>query len=103
MDITAGFNPIVLLYGAILIEAVVNIVRNVQEKETSWKYWVSLVLGLVVGAGVAWNFDLDLFSMIGLEGKVPLIGAILTGFILSRGSNYVSDLLGMVNGLKAKA
>lgn len=83
---------------SMLIEAVVNLVKNVKEKETSWKYWASLVVGLVVGVSVTVNWDIDVFQMLGLPtGRVPFLGAVLTGILLSRGSNFVSDLLGRIN------
>ena len=87
------------LVAAVLIEAVINIVENIEEKQTSWKYWASLVLGLVVSLLVAVNWDLDLFKMVGFpEGNIPYVGAVLTGLILSRGSNVVSDLIGLIHG-----
>lgn len=78
---------------AILVEATVNIVDNIKERETSWKYWGSLVAGILVAVVVAVNYGLDLFSALGLEGQIPVIGAVLTGVIISRGANYVADLL----------
>ena len=87
-----------IIYGAILVEAIVNIVKNIKEKETSWKYWVSLGLGLLSGVLIAYNWSIDLFSAVGMpEGQIPYVGAVLTGLILSRGSNVVSDILGLIN------
>ena len=86
-----------VIYAAVLIEAIINIVKNIQEKTTSWKYWASLVLGIMVGVLVAYNWSIDLFSAIGMpEGKIPFVGAVLTGLILSRGSNVVNDILGLI-------
>ena len=87
-----------VIYGAILIEAVVNVIKNVKEKETSWKYWASLGVGLLVGVLVAYNWSIDLFSAVGMtEPKFSSAGAILTGVILSRGSNVIHDILGLIN------
>ena len=87
-----------IIYGAILVEAIVNIVKNIKEKETSWKYWVSLWLGILCGGLVAYNYNIDLFSAAGMpEGRIPFLGAILTGLILSRGSNVINDILGLIN------
>lgn len=86
-----------ILLAAVLIEAIINIVQNVREKETSWKYWSSLFLGLLVSIVVSVNWGLDLFKMAGFpEGQWPIVGAILTGLILSRGSNVVADLIGVL-------
>ena len=91
-------NFITIIYGAILIEAIVNIVKNIKEKETSWKYWASLILGILVSVLVAFNWSIDLFSAVGMpEGRIPYVGAILTGLILSRGSNVINDIIGLIN------
>lgn len=86
-----------IVFGAVLVEAVVNIMKNINEKETSWKYWASLVLGIAVAILVALNYNIDFFSALGLEGRIPFVGAVLTGLILSRGSNIVSDVVGAIN------
>lgn len=88
----------IVLYGAILVEAIVNIIQNVKEKEKSWKYWVSLAVAIGGGALVAWNWKVDIFAAVGFpEGQVPLVGYLLTGLILSRGGNIVSDIVGLIN------
>ncbi len=87
-----------IIYGAILIESIVNIIKNIKEKETSWKYWGALGLGVLTGVLVAYNWSIDLFSAVGMpEGKIPYVGAVLTGLILSRGSNVIHDIIGLIN------
>lgn len=88
---------------AIVVESLVNIVSNIQERNTSWKYWLSLALGLVAGAGLSWNYNVDIFTLVGLEGNVPLVGTIVTGLLASRGSNIVNDLLERINAWKKPA
>lgn len=89
--------PLTILVLAIITEAILNLVTNIKEKETSWKYWGSLIVGLVVGVAMAVNWDIDLFRMIGLPaGRLPLLGPVLTGLLLSRGSNYMSDLISRI-------
>lgn len=87
-----------LVFMALLIEAIVNLFKNIDDKNTSWKYWASLIVGVVISTIIAVNWDLDLFKMVGLsDGKIPYLGAGLTGILLSRGSNVVSDLLSRLN------
>lgn len=87
----------VFILAAILIESVVNVIQNLKAEETSWKYWLSLGLGLVISVLVAFNWNLDLFKLAGFaEPRIPYVGEILTGLILSRGSNVASDLIGLI-------
>lgn len=86
------------LFVAVLIEAVVTTADNVKERYTEWKFWLSWVLGLAVGILVAVNYNVDLFTWLGLEGQVPIIGAILTGIVFGRGSNYVADIMTRIQG-----
>lgn len=86
-----------VLIAAFLIEAVVNLIKNIEERNTSWKYWLSLGLGLAVSILVALNWDIDIFKMVGFsDARLPYVGAVLTGFIMARGSNVVSDLIGRI-------
>lgn len=82
-----------VLFAAVLVEGLVTIVRNIQEKESDWRYWASLVISLAVSILVSYNWNLDLFSAVLGEGELVLVGVILTGIVISRGSNYVADLL----------
>lgn len=91
-----SFMTVVL--AALLIESIVNIVENIKEKETNWKYWASLIIGIVISILVAINWNIDLFLLAGfVDGRFPLLGPVLTGIIISRGSNVVSDLIGLIN------
>jgi len=87
-----------LIVAAVLVEAIINIIKNVKEKDTSWKYWASLAFGIVVSVLITFNWSIDIFRMFGMpEGRIPYLGALLTGLILSRGSNVVNDLIGLIN------
>jgi uncharacterized membrane protein HdeD (DUF308 family) len=81
------------VYAAILVEGIVNIVRELKNGEKDWRYWASLVIAIGLSILVAYNWDLDLFSEILGDGKIPLVGAVLTGLVFSRGSNYLADLV----------
>lgn len=92
-----------ILYGALLVEGVVTTIGNIKDRETSWKYWAAFAGGLIVAVLVSLNYDLDFFKALGLgEGKVPYVGAVLTGIIMSRGANIVADLAGSLNAFKKR-
>lgn len=86
-----------LVFGAIVVETIVNIIRNIEEGNSSWKYWTALGVSIALGLVVSLNYEIDVFTLVGLEGRLPFIGAILTGLIISRGSNIVSDTVDRLN------
>ena len=91
-----------LVAAAVLVEAVVSFIDNIKDKNTEWKYWASLGVGLAVAIVVALNYDIDIFEIVGLEANWPYVGAVLTAVILARGSNYIADLILLLNASRRK-
>ena len=79
-----------LVFFAILIEGMVEYVKLGIQKHICPEIIAAMLGGLVVSFG----FHLDLFSAVGITTDVPYISNVLTGIIISRGSNYVFDLIG---------
>lgn len=92
--IASQFLPYV--YGAIIVEGLVQIIANIKEGERSWKYWGSLAAGIALAILVAVAYDIDFFKMLGMETDIPFLGPVLTGLLISRGSNYASDIIGKI-------
>ena len=82
-----------ILFAAVLVEGLVTIVRNLKDPDKDWRYWLALFASIGVSILVTYNWELDLFSAVLGAGQVPLVGIVLTGLVVSRGSNYVADLL----------
>lgn len=61
-----------------------------------WQKIVSIVLGIVVAIG----FGVDLFAMFGLTSTIPYLGTVLSGLLMSRGANYISDILAKITSYK---
>ena len=75
---------------SILVEAIVTYVNQFfVDGHFSWKMSIAIVLGILVA--VAYNLDLPAYF--NLESQIPYIGCILTGILISRGSNYVFDII----------
>ena len=58
-----------------------------------WQMILSLVLGIIIA--VAYKFDLPKYLK--MESQIPYVGCILTGILISRGSNYIYDTLKALN------
>lgn len=80
-----------LLFLAIVIEAVITYGRTLfVDRRFQWQIAAAMLLGV----GCALAFGVDLFAVAGVPAAVPYVGQVLTGILLSRGSNYVFDLIG---------
>lgn len=86
-----------LVVVAVLVEAIwENIKMIYQDKKIS----ISMIGSLVISILICTLASIDIFSIIGINISVPLIGSILTGIITSRGANLVNDLFTKINGGK---
>ena len=79
---------------AVLIEGIITYTNQFLVQESfCWQMALSLVLGIIVAVA----YKLDLPSYFNLKSDIPYVGCILTGILLSRGSNYVFDLIAKIS------
>lgn len=82
---------------AILIEGIVTYFNEFfVSGNMPWQMICSLVLGIIMSV----SYKLDLPKHLGLKSSIPYIGSILTGILISRGSNYLYDILKIITNLK---
>lgn len=75
---------------AITIEGLISLAKEiVVDKKVDWKKLAAIGIGIFL-AIVA---NKDLYAMVGVTFTIPYVGLILTGIAISRGSNYLADLL----------
>ena len=75
---------------ALLCEAVYETLKMIwQEGKFSWDRVGALVVSMVI----AYAANADLFVLVNISLSVPFIGIIATGILLSRGANFMHDLL----------
>lgn len=94
---------IFVLAVAVLVEAMVEYFKSIVKmfSEGDKKTAIMQLITIAVGVLFAFLFNVDLFVV--LEMAVdPIAGKILTGIIISRGSNYVNDLISRIRGEHAK-
>ena len=79
---------------AMLIEALITYYKEFfAGGGSSWEMIASFTLGVTIAIA----YKLDLPSYFNLNSQIPYLGNILTGILLSRGSNYLFDLLGKLS------
>ena len=82
---------------AILVEGIITYVNEFFVNSlTPWQ----LILSLILGIFVALVYKLDLLKCLCMESGVPYVGSVLTGILISRGSNYLYDLISKLDSIK---
>ena len=80
---------------SVLCEAVVEWVKGIVPALAGVGAQIAaLVVGLVLAFGAGQN----LFNLIGVEFAYPIVGTVLAGIVVSRGSNYIHDLIARLQG-----
>ena len=86
---------LILFIFAILVEAIINMTIG---DVTTCPGWVKKVASIVLGIGVCIVYRVGLIALLGVEGGIPMVDFVATGIIISRGSNFLSDLLTRIKG-----
>ena len=82
-----------LVASAVLVEAVITYINQFfVSGGFSWEILLSICFGIIM----AISYNLDLPEYFEMKSKIPYIGCIITGIIISRGSNYLWDILNSV-------
>lgn len=80
---------------AFLVEAIWETLKMVWQDGKANKDRIG---SLLVGLALAFTMNVDLFVTIGLTPQHQYVGVICAGIIVSRGGNFVHDLVNMLNG-----
>ena len=83
-----------IIAAALLTEALwqtIKLLKNV--KEINKDVLGSIILGIIV----AFAAKIDIFEILGIPIDIKYLGNILTGILISRGSNFIHDLLGSIS------
>lgn len=87
------FTQVILI--AILIEAIWENIKMIWQ---NGKFSVDKIGSLVMSILVCVLVNIDMFSLMNLNISVPFVGSVLTGILVSRGANFVHDLINKING-----
>ena len=81
---------IIIIMVALIAESVWETLKMTwQEGKISIDRIGALVVALILCVGVR----LDILALLGINTTIPFLGIILTGILISRGSNFIHDLL----------
>ena len=93
-----NFIGIILL--STLIEGLITYLFGKTSENMPPRPWLKYVsLGLGVLASIA--YKIDILALVGLSSFMPVVGYVMSGLIIGRGSNYLNDILTLVKGQAA--
>ena len=83
-----------IIAAAVLVEGLIQYGKTIaQAFETGEKKTgITQLISIIIGVLIAFAFGANAFEALGMAVN-PMIGIFLTGIVISRGSNYASDLL----------
>ncbi|MCY6957716.1 hypothetical protein [Clostridium brassicae] len=61
--------------------------------------WVDRVCAMAIGIFLAIASEVDFLYMVGIQLSIPYLGMILTGLLISRGSNFMHDILSTISNV----
>lgn len=62
------------------------------------KFNIDAIGTLVLGVLIALVVRVDIFDVINISATTSIVGVVLTGILISRGGNFVHDLLKRLEG-----
>ena len=86
-----------IIFFAIITERLVTYINTFFVES---KFQFKMLSAIILGVGVSMAYKLDLLVLFGIETTVPYVSYILTGILISGGSNYVYDLIGKFTNIK---
>jgi hypothetical protein len=90
-------NLIILILISLLAESVWETLKMLWQ---NGKLSIDRIGALCIALLLAIGTKLDLLVLLGIKTSIPYLGIVLTGILISRGSNFVHDLLVRVGTIK---
>lgn len=92
-------NLFISLTVALIAESVWETLKMTWQKG---KLCLDRVGALVVSLVICIDIKLDMLTLLGIKTTIPFIGIVLTAILISRGSNFLHDLLERIGQVKNK-
>ena len=80
----------------VLVEFVVEIIKSVID---NGKVNKNVVLSLAVGILIAFTTQIDTLELLDIPAYIPYVGVVISGILVSRGSNIVHSLMEKLQGV----
>ena len=78
---------------AIIVEATITYINQFfVDGEFCYEMFLSTIFGIVISIA----YEIDIPKYLNLHSRIPYLSNILTGILISRGSNYIYDLMAKI-------
>jgi hypothetical protein len=77
-----------------LVEYLIAPIGDELGDDSPWREMAMRYIAALVGIALATVYRTDLLAMLGLTSPWPIVGYIVTGLLIGRGSNFVHDFAG---------
>lgn len=84
-----------IVFGAVLVEATTTALKPIWD-ENKRQVSIGAVMSLIVGLAIAFATNMDLLAAADIPISVPVVPQLITGILISRGANYVYDILAQI-------
>lgn len=84
-----------ILIFSFIMESVITYFKSFFFNNT--EFHLTFILSILFGVLIAICYDLDILAKTGIKSKFPMVNNILTGILLSRGSNFIYELVNKLN------
>lgn len=81
-----------IVIAAVLVEAVTTAIKPIWDADKR-KLAPAAVASLLIGLVLSFAANLDLPGAVGMTITWPVVSQIITGIVISRGANYVYDII----------
>lgn len=85
-----------ILLLALVTEAIWETLKLIKQND---KLNYDRIGATAVGIVIALAGNIDIFEYLGAKLSIKFLGPVLTGILISRGSNFIHDLLGSVSSM----
>ena len=74
---------------AFLVEAIVETIKMIYQEG---KVQTPVIISLIIGVLISLTVGIDIFKVLEVPVKIPYIGEVLAGVLMSRGGNFIHEL-----------
>lgn len=91
------FGPLLAIFtGSVFVEAVLDYFIPKSDSPREWVKYVAAAFGI----SFCIVYRLDLLALFGLVSDVTYAGAVVTGVLMGRGSNFIHDIVSLLKRMK---